>query len=110
MHLEEVSQGDVARQFGAEFAAELFTLPLGRWQGPVKSGYGVHLVRVKERTPGRLPPLVEVRDAVARDWTAAKRRAMKEAHYQELLKRYSVTIEKPLSDDTGTAVVAEVGR
>jgi len=110
MHLEEVSQGDVARQFGAEFAAELFTLPLGRWQGPVKSGYGVHLVRVEGRIPGRPLPLAEVRDAVARDWTAAKRHEIKETHYQTLLRRYSVSIEKPPSGDSGTAVMAEVKR
>lgn len=108
--MEKVSQSDVARQFGAEFAAELLTLPLGRWQGPVKSGYGLHLVRVEERTPGRLPPLAEVRDAVAREWTAAKRSEMKEAYYQALLTRYTVTIEKPRSSNDGTPIGTEVGQ
>jgi parvulin-like peptidyl-prolyl isomerase len=102
-HWEGVSQADVERQFGAEFAAELLMLPLGRWQGPVKSGYGLHLVRVEERTPGRLPPLAEVRDAVAREWVAMKRHEIKEAQYQALLTRYTVTVEKPDSSDDGPA-------
>ena len=106
--LEEVSQSEVVKQFGAEFAAELLTLPLGRWQGPVKSGYGLHLVRVEERTLGHLPPLAEVRDAVAREWTEMKRREMKEAHYQALLTRYTVTVEHPHSIDDRSAAVAEV--
>jgi hypothetical protein len=108
--LEEVSQSDVTKQFGAEFAAELLTLPLSRWQGPVKSGYGLHLVRIEERNLGHLPSLGEVRDAVVREWEAAKRREMKEAHYQALLSRYKVTIEKPYSIEAGTATVAEGAR
>ena len=108
--LEEVPQSDVVRQFGAEFAAELLTLPLGRWQGPVKSGYGLHLVRVEERTLGHLPSLGEVRDAVVREWEAAKRREMKEAQYKALLTRYTVTIEKPHAIEAGTAAVADGAR
>ena len=106
--LEEVPQSDVVRQFGAEFAAELLTLPLDHWQGPVKSGYGVHLVRVEERILGHLPPLVEVRDAVAREWLNVKRREMKELHYQALLTRYAVTVEQPHSIDDRTAAGAEM--
>jgi hypothetical protein len=30
--------------FGQNFATELLTLEQGRWQGPVRSGYGLHLV------------------------------------------------------------------
>jgi hypothetical protein len=53
---------EVAKQFGDHFAAELSGLASGRWEGPVASGYGVHLVFVSERTEGRLPALAEVRD------------------------------------------------
>jgi len=106
-HLEKVSQSEVARQFGAEFVAELLKLPLGGWQG-VKSGYGLHLVHVEGRTPGRLPPLAEVRDAVAREWEAVKRRETKEAHYQALLRRYTVTVEKVSLDDGTSQTVAKV--
>ena len=59
---------EVARQFGEKFAATLGGLSPGQWQGPVESGYGVHLVFVSERTEGRLPALADVRDAVRREW------------------------------------------
>ncbi|MEQ1894140.1 MAG: peptidylprolyl isomerase, partial [Planctomycetota bacterium] len=84
---------EVAKQFGESFALELERLEPGRWQGPVESGYGVHLVSVSERTEGRLPALSEVRDAVRREWDNARRLAGNEAFYQELLGRYRVTIE-----------------
>jgi hypothetical protein len=40
-----------ARDFGAEFAADITKLPLNEWAGPVRSGFGQHLVRVTARTP-----------------------------------------------------------
>ena len=84
---------EVAKQFGEPFALELGRLEPGRWQGPVESGYGVHLVFVGERTEGHLPALAEVRDDVRREWDNARRTAANEAFYQELLARYRVTIE-----------------
>ena len=97
--LEHSSQAapasEVAKQFGEKFAAKLGGLAPGQWQGPVESGYGVHLVFVSERTEGRLPALAEVRDAVRREWANARRLEANEKFYQELLKRYAVTIERP---------------
>lgn len=84
---------DVEAQFGPGFVERLAELPLGRFVWPVESGYGPHLVRVVRRTPDRAPALHEVRDDVAREWAAAKRREAQEAHLQALLARYRVTIE-----------------
>ena len=63
-----VPAGEVAKQFGDKFTAKLGGLSPGQWQGPVESGFGVHLVFVSERTEGRLPALADVRDAVRREW------------------------------------------
>ena len=65
--------GEIARQFGDVFAAKLGVLPSGRWQGPVESAFGVHLVFVSERKEGRMPALTDVRDAVRREWDEARR-------------------------------------
>ncbi len=75
------------------FAAKLSGLTPGQWQGPVESGYGAHLVFLSELTEGRTPALAEVRDAVRREWDNARRLETNEKFYQELLKRYTVTIE-----------------
>ena len=91
----DVSATEITAQFGPEFTVRLETLPLGRWDGPVASGYGLHLVRVTTRVPGRTPQLEEVHDAVLAEWSAAKRQEMKDAQIRELLARYSVTIEAP---------------
>src|SRR4029079_17888413 len=93
---QSLPAGEIVKQFGAKFAAKLNERPLGQWQGPVESGYGAHLVFVSERTEGRVPPLAEVRDVVRREWANAQRLELNEKFYQELFKRYSVTIESPL--------------
>ena len=83
-----------AKQFGDKFAAKLADAPIGQWFGPVESGYGTHLVFVEERTEGRQPELAEVRDAVRREWTNARRLESNEKFFQNLLKHYEVVIEK----------------
>jgi PPIC-type PPIASE domain len=84
---------EIARQFGDEFAAQLDKLELGRWSGPVNSGYGEHLVFVSNRTGGGLPALADVRDAVRRGWANARRLDANEKFFEELLKHYTVTVE-----------------
>ena len=90
-----VPAGEIAKQFGEEFAATLGALQPGVWQGPVTSGYGVHLVRVSERSEGRAVALAGSRVAVRREWDNARRQEANEKFYQELVKRYVVTIEQP---------------
>lgn len=93
-------KASISQTFGAEFAEELDKAPLGQWTGPITSGFGVHLIRVSERTPGRVPALGEVRDAVAREWTNARRKELDDQRFAELLKRYVVNIENPLATET----------
>lgn len=90
---DKAAARDVAAQFGAEFAEQVAKLPVGQWQGPVQSAYGMHAVLLRERTEGRAPQLDEVREAVRRDWLNEQRIAADETYYQSLLQRYTVTIE-----------------
>jgi PPIC-type PPIASE domain len=91
---QSLPASEVVKLFGEKFAASLGDLSPGQWQGPVESGYGVHLVLVSERTEGRVPALEEVRDAVRGEWANTRRSELNEKFYQELLKRYVVTIEQ----------------
>jgi PPIC-type PPIASE domain len=97
---------EAVKQFGEKFATKLGELSPRQWQGPVESGYGVHLVFVSERTEGHVPELAEVRDAVRREWANTRRLKANEKFYQELLKRYTVTIERPkAADEKQVAIV-----
>jgi hypothetical protein len=85
----------IGQTFGFDFAEALGKAPVGHWTGPVTSTFGLHLVRVTERVQGRTPALDEVREAVAREWTNARRKELEYEHLAELLKGYQVTIESP---------------
>lgn len=98
--LEDAAASEVVARFGEPFGRALLELPTGRWVGPVASGYGAHLVRVEKREPPRLPDLDEVRDAVTREWTTARRRELKEAQLDALLARYEITIEETGTDES----------
>jgi hypothetical protein len=93
------SLSEIARLFGEPFSARLLETEPGRWVGPIESGYGVHVVYVRQREGGRTPALSEVRDAVLRDWEAEQRKAMLEAAYRKLLDHYAVTVERPRPGD-----------
>jgi len=90
----DAPQREVTRAFGRGFAAGLLEIPTGAWSGPIRSGYGLHLVFLESRTRGEAATLDDVRDAVAREWSVARRREMNEDLYRELRKKYSITVER----------------
>ena len=63
---------------------------------------------VRERVDGRVPALAEVREAVQREWLAARRKAVNEQFYQHLRARYTVVVEQPqaASDHVPTGAAA----
>jgi parvulin-like peptidyl-prolyl isomerase len=74
----------------------------------VESGYGLHLVLIRQRQPGSAPALVEVREVVEREWRNARRQEATEAFYRGLRERYVVSIERPKEGDgDGNPKVAE---
>ena len=93
VELGVTSKASITQTFGLAFAEEVAKAPPGNWIGPIKSTFGLHLVRVQENSPGRLPTLAEVRGVVAREWAYEKRKALADLRLAKLLKRYEVTIE-----------------
>lgn len=93
--MEGASQQAISRQFGEEFAAALLALPKDEWAGPIASGFGLHLVRVRSVVAKRRPDLSEVRQRVENDWRSATRERRENQAYQALLNGYDIEIERP---------------
>ena len=91
--LDAAPSFEVARLFGPDFSEVLASLPLGTWQGPVSSGYGVHLVQLSARVDGFSPKLAEVRPAVERDLMRDLADRANQAFYRKLRSRFTVRIE-----------------
>lgn len=90
--LEAVTASDLEKQFGTDFTAEVLSLPEGEWEGPVGSGYGLHVVKILGRQPGRIPDLSEVREEVESDLQYEAQNAAQEQGYQEIAGKYRVGI------------------
>ena len=91
-NFENESERDIERTLGRQFLEALQETKSGSWQGPIASGFGLHLVYISDRIEGELPTLSEVRDAVFRDWSSEKRQQINAEFYAALRKRYKVTI------------------
>jgi peptidyl-prolyl cis-trans isomerase C len=89
----EVTQEQVARDFGREFAQAVFVLPTGGWRGPLRSGYGVHLVRVTDRMEASLPAFEQVRDRVRAAYLDELRRRQNEAIIRKMTERYQIVVK-----------------
>ena len=91
---------EVASVFGDGLAQGLARMEPGRWSGPVQSAYGWHLVYVRERVEGGRRPLAEVRDAVQREWLAARRKEVVDTTYKKLREKYAIVVEaaRPQAD------------
>ncbi|HJS72786.1 MAG TPA: peptidylprolyl isomerase [Vicinamibacteria bacterium] len=85
---------EIATLFGEDFTEKVLALEPDRWEGPFESGYGLHLVFVRERIEGSVPPLDKVRDIVERDLLAARRKAELDQAYERMLSEYDVVVEK----------------
>ena len=92
---ERAPREQVAVLFGAALAEAVFTLPPGDWVGPFQSDFGLHAVRLRARSERRLPPFEEIRDQVADEFAAQRRRERNEAEYRRMRAHYEIVIEKP---------------
>lgn len=89
-----VTPGEIRRDFGPDFLARLVTLTPDRWQGPVASTQGLHLVQLTDKTRARLPALADIRDRVAREWEIAFNRQGYTRWYQSLRAGYDIHIDQ----------------
>lgn len=76
--------------FGQGFHAGLAELPQGDWVGPVRSGYGLHLIRVTEVEQPELPDLDLIRDKVLFDWRREQADVLAEAQFNALRTGYEI--------------------
>lgn len=93
--VEAAERGRLSADFGEGFAAALGTLKTGRWEGPIMSGFGLHLVRVRGVQTSAKPKLAEVRQAVENDWRTQTMREREAKAYQALLDGYTIRIARP---------------
>lgn len=94
--LSEAVPAQVDGTFGSGFFASLDALEPGEWAGPLRSGYGVHVVRVLDNAAASPARLDDIRDKVLFDWRRVKSTELSEAQMGAMRSRYE--IETPSSE------------
>jgi hypothetical protein len=89
----DVDAGTVSNLFGNDFARTIFALKPDKWSGPVKSGYGVHIVRTTNLRPATLRSFDDARPKVAEAWQHRRETETKAAYLARLREKYGVVVD-----------------
>lgn len=90
---EAVNAIGIARDYGRVFTAAIDSLPIGKWSGPVVSGYGLHLVNISKKEPGGFYSFEEVADKVSVNYNYEASQDFKTALTKSLLKNYTIRFD-----------------
>ena len=101
----QADEDNVSRIFGEHFATSLFALQTGKWQGPVASTYGYHVVRIDDRQDAQARPFEQVRVQVLTEWRRTQEEQASREFYARLLKKYDVVV-----DESVKRLVGKVGQ
>jgi parvulin-like peptidyl-prolyl isomerase len=107
-YYEDITANRLQTEFGGDMGAALADLPVQEWAGPVRSGYGWHLVYIEEREPAREPPFEEVRDELERDYAYEKEKESQQRIYQELRNGYDIKLQAQISTDLSRQIMEKI--
>ena len=93
--LQDTPTNQIDRVFGQGFTQSFAQMPLQRWQGPIRSGFGLHWVYLEQQTPARHPKLTEVRSEVLREYAYDKRQKLQQEVTTKLLEKYHIVVDWP---------------
>lgn len=96
----------VAGVLGQEFAHRVFALETGKWQGPIESGYGLHLVRVANRQSAQPREFATVRGEVLTLWREQREQEQRKLYFDALLRKYEVVVDESVKALIGPLALA----
>ena len=96
-----IDEEGLDRIFGSGFGSTVLSIPTGEWTGPIQSSYGLHIVRITNRTESRIPELKEVLQKVITDMSYENRKAAEDQFYSELVPRYKVVYDEAVIEALG---------
>ena len=88
-----ITRTELMRKFGTAFADAVFGLEPGAWQGPVRSGYGLHLVKVTDEQAAELPVFSEIRDRVREAYLDERRHRENEEALRKMMAAYRIMVQ-----------------
>jgi hypothetical protein len=96
---QDADEQTVASVLGSDFARQVFALTPGKWQGPVESGYGLHIVHIAKKQAPQPREFGTVKGEALTLWRQQREEQTREEYFTALLAKYDVVVDesvKPL--------------
>ena len=90
---ENTDAETLSRQLGMQFTRGLETVDIGKWTGPIQSGFGMHLVYLKKRKDPKRPPFESIKRELTRDLEYETQQKMNDLVFEELKKNYRIEFD-----------------
>lgn len=91
---KDVSAGRIRRDFGSRFSTSLSKAKSNRWDGPIPSVYGHHLVLISSRTPPKDATFESVKVEIRKDLELERQNSANDAYFDQLRTQYTVEINR----------------
>lgn len=91
-YYKNVTESTLNGYLGKDFTQQLLQQPLQIWSGPIKSEFGLHLVKISQLHPAQTPSVEQIRSVLIRDFDNQRKRQNKQNIYQVLRDKYNISI------------------
>lgn len=88
----EINSNQLRIKFGTGFPEQMESLEIQKWVGPIRSGFGYHLIFISEKITSYIPKLDEVKEKVLTDFEYDYQETMIEDIYKGLKQNYTIQV------------------
>lgn len=88
-----LSSEETAREFGQNFARQVFSLSGEGWSKPIGSAFGLHVVRIDNITRETTPEFDDARARAEEIWRDREQRRLNQKALSDLLEKYNVVVD-----------------
>lgn len=91
-HYQGVSESELGRLLGYDFAQQLFSQGKRGWNSALKSAYGYHVVYVDQFSRGQEPDFESIRTLLREEWMSEQRKLQNQQLYDQLKSQYTIVM------------------
>ena len=91
-HTNDALAKEIDAQMGEGFAAALANLPIGKWSGPVLSGFGAHLIFINAVKPASEPDFESIKAQLLNDYRYEYQQQFNQKVYNDFKKEYNIKL------------------
>ena len=92
--MTSAAASEIDATFGRGFGEQLLNLPTGNWSGPIRSGFGAHLILVEDVIPAPVVTFEQARSDIVRDFQYDQQRDATKALVERLKQNYEIIFDE----------------